>query len=219
LDILVNFNSGIRDTATSSLITDLRQINQSYIRGWLFFDMLSSIPVNFIILANDSVKDIKLLKTLRVLKIFRLLKLLKFDVFHQLVASGSISPSLLRLCKIIAAFFYLLHLVACCYFVVAEHTCTLIDSSSQYPLETEYFCPDAWRLDLFVDIDAKWDDKYLPSLYWAILAMLGDNAKPGTNTQFLVASVFLIVGIGVFSTIIGSLSIMLTSMDAMNNAK
>ena len=51
------------------------------------------------------------------------------------------------------------------------------------------------------------------------MAMLGDSSKPGTDLQFQVSCVLLLVGIMVISTILGSLSSMLHSLDSMKNAK
>jgi len=49
--------------------------------------------------------------------------------------------------------------------------------------------------------------------------MLGNDAKPKSDAQFGLGSAMLLVGIGVFSSIVGSLSSVLTSLDAMNNAR
>lgn len=234
-DLLVSFNTAFVDAASGSLVRDFTEIRVQFLKTWFLCDVLSAIPIHFIELFDAKAADFDLLKALRILKIFRLFKLLKFDVFHELVASGSISPSMLRLSKIVLAFFYLLHLVACCYYTVAEQTCVLEQSDelqdadsgaantvdSMIAANMQQFCPEPWRL---FDPDdrsgrSSWMDRYLVSIYWAILSMLGENARPVTNVQYILGIIFLLVGIGAFSTILGSLNIMLTSMDAMNNAK
>lgn len=49
--------------------------------------------------------------------------------------------------------------------------------------------------------------------------MLGDDAEPTSNGQFIVCIAMSLLGIMVFSTIIGSLSSMLSSLDSMHIAK
>ena len=51
------------------------------------------------------------------------------------------------------------------------------------------------------------------------MAMLGENANPESNMQFMFSIAMSMIGIVVFSTIIGALSALLSSMDKLGEAK
>jgi hypothetical protein len=51
------------------------------------------------------------------------------------------------------------------------------------------------------------------------MAMLGSDVLPTTNKQYIFAIGLAMVGIVVFSTVIGSLSAVITEMDALDSAK
>jgi hypothetical protein len=51
------------------------------------------------------------------------------------------------------------------------------------------------------------------------MAMLGDNANPETNAQLSLCIMMSMVGIVVFSTVIGSLSAVLSNLDSAAAAK
>jgi hypothetical protein len=51
------------------------------------------------------------------------------------------------------------------------------------------------------------------------MAMLGDNTDPVTEDQTAFASVLAVIGLGIVSTVIGALSAIITTMDALEIAK
>jgi len=61
--------------------------------------------------------------------------------------------------------------------------------------------------------------QYMHAVHWAVLMLLGNDSRPKTDNQFILCIVMLVFGILVFSIIIGSLSSMLTTLDAQANAK
>lgn len=222
LDIAVNFFTAFPDSETGILVTDRERIKTNYLHSWFLIDTLSSIPVVILSMFLPT-EQFAVLRILRMAKLFRLLRLMNLKALNHLEDSGYLNPSFIRLFKILATFLFVLHLVACIYWSVVTNECILLDDSNPHSeTSTPNWCPDAWRLGLTGhtgEIRAGLMDKYWPAMYWAIMAMLGDNALPSSNGQFLVCIFMSFLGIAVFSTIIGSLSSMLSSLDSAKNAK
>ena len=91
--------------------------------------------------------------------------------------------------------------------MVVKSTCKLEDDAQDFPTHMVLFCPEPWRVGLGSaesQVSTLYD-KYFPAFNYAILAMLGETARPGTNMQFFLEICFLLIGIAVFSSILGSL--------------
>jgi hypothetical protein len=186
-----------------------------------------------------------MLKILRLCKLFRLVKLLKLKALEDPEDSGALSPTTIRLSKI--TFIFLVHIVSCSYWQIVIQSCIFCEEKTwsgptsyaascvnaqefgQAQFTTPDFCPGVYRLygkdrpehisDAIVGFEASLSDKYIFAFYWAILAMLGDNAQPETNTQLLFSCFMSMIGIVVFSTVIGSLSAVLSNLDSGAAAK
>jgi CRP-like cAMP-binding protein len=180
------------------------------------------------------------LKAFRLCKLFRLVKLLRLKALEDLEDSGAVSPSMIRLGKIIFTFCLLMHMTACMFWLVVRSTCKVcteetqdlfdVDCGSPYTRTTQPafttpdFCPAVWRVQGMEVHTGQMEppsltDAYYFSFYWSIMAMLGDNSAPESNMQFMFSIFMSMVGIVVFSTIIGALSALLSSMDKLGEAK
>jgi hypothetical protein len=58
-------------------------------------------------------------------------------------------------------------------------------------------------------------EQYGESIYWTMQVFLGNDTHPENSNQTLFTTCFLFVGIGVFASIIGSASSLLSSLDAV----
>jgi hypothetical protein len=235
-DIVVNLYMGFEDPLTGQMVMDLHIIRHTYQRSWMPIDCLSSVPVKCLTLLLPALNSLSSLKMLRLCKLFRLVKLLKLKALEDLEDSGVLSPSTIRLSKIAFTFIFLVHGVACCYWLAVSTTCVFCEEStfSGYNADcketlhfgaasftTPGFCPNVYktssegsRLIEFTGYTSSLTDRYIYAFYWAIMAMLGDNAAPETNAQFVFAVVMSLIGIIVFSTVIGSLSAVLSNLDS-----
>jgi hypothetical protein len=246
-DIVVNHYMGFEDPETGQLILDLKRIQSVYHKSWFYIDFFSSIPFETVALAVPSISQLAMLKMLRLCKLFRLVKLLKLKALEDLEDSGVLSPTTIRLSKITFTFIFLVHIVSCSYWQIVMTTCIFcsedaytgassynafcIDTTewNQASFTTDPFCPGVYRattkdsgedqLEAVQHHIAFLSDKYLFAFYWAILAMLGENAQPETNTQLMFSSFMSMIGIVVFSTVIGSLSAVLSNLDSGAAAK
>jgi CRP-like cAMP-binding protein len=229
-DVFLSMHMAYTDEDNGELVMDPSMVRSRYFRTWFVLDCISSIPVAFLTLIVSSMGSFNWLKIIRLVKIFRLLKMLKLKTLENLEESGVVNPSLLRFLKLLFTFLFLLHFVASGLWVVVAHTCVpcpvdqmgldgvLVKCNpgdSMYP----QFCPESWRIEAMVQHDTSLTSKYLFAFNWAILSMLGDNAYPGANEQYAFTILMSILGIAIFSSIIGSLSSMMTSMDAIANSR
>jgi CRP-like cAMP-binding protein len=232
LDVFINFHLGYVDFDTGDTIMDSHRIRKQYLRSWFVVDMLSSLPTKFLTLAVSSLARLSWIKCARILKMFRLVKLLNLKSLHDLEDSGYVRPSAVRFCKISFAFVFAVHLSSCTYWAYVRWTCNVCDisnsasASSDCPpagaenvaWTTPTFCPPMFRVD-GNGYEPSLVDSYLVAFYWSIMVMLGGDALPRTNKQYVFAVAVALVGMVVFSTIIGSLSAVITEMDALSSAR
>eukprot|EP01052_Picozoa_sp_SAG31_P024262 SAG31_NODE_2053_length_6551_cov_7.496125_2_plen_178_part_00 len=89
IDIVLNFRTAYYD-ARGNLIFIRREIAWNYVKGWLLVDVLSCLPINYIMYIVDAFKDSSLsdsgdidtapLKMAKILRLFRLAKMLRLLV-------------------------------------------------------------------------------------------------------------------------------------------
>jgi hypothetical protein len=229
-DIFLSMHMGYTDSDNGEMVMEPTLVKRKYMRSWFILDTISSIPVTFLTLIISTMGNFGFLKIIRLLKIFRLLKMLKLKTLEDLEESGHINPSLLRFLKLLFTFLFLLHFVASGLWSVVTDTCVPCPATSMgldgmvvdcLPGESMYptFCPEDWRVEAMVSVETTLTSKYLFAFNWAILSMLGDNAYAASNQQYAFTIMMSILGVAIFSSIIGSLSSMMTSMDAIANSR
>jgi CRP-like cAMP-binding protein len=210
-DIAVNFRTCYFDTSKCELESNIRMIRQHYLRGWFTMDLLSSIPIEILTAMTSSDKNgsksLGILKILRLLKLFRLVRLMHLNAIKDLEYRGYLPPSLVRLFKLIFVFLLITHLVACAYWAQArvEISKWNDDTSGWLPLE-KYA-----QASLF--------SQYADAFYWAMLVFVGADMNPTDTTQTAFTSFMMLIGIGVFASVIGSASSLLTNLDSVAEMK
>ena len=133
-DIVINFFSVIEDE-TGSLITNRTKIARTYIKGWFFIDLFTSLPFQVLekidfgadladgSVSTDNHKVLRLARIprlYRILRIFRLFKLLR--IFNQARKVRSISKmtklnnSIKQMFTIISLILFVNHVFACFWF-------------------------------------------------------------------------------------------------------
>lgn len=78
IDIIINFFSAYYDNE-ENLITDKKVIAKNYLKGWFFIDLVTSIPLDFIIdsQAANINSIVKVSRLPRLYKIFKMTKLMR----------------------------------------------------------------------------------------------------------------------------------------------
>ena len=220
LDIGVNFRTKVRD-GNNFLIEDIKKIRKKYLLGWFLVDVLACLPVSYVQMITDAVKNSGSastkgqggdnLKALKVLRLFRLAKLLRLARLKRLIKQyeeqfeGLMSSSkLLGLCLCIL---YSTHVCGSMWY--------LVGSSDQAEPNGEITQGWVGRIH-----DGRWPSwknlehvpfykKYLTSFYWAMTALstvgFGDIV-PLTDAELLFASFAELFGCMIFGMLIGVLS-------------
>ncbi|ETV96450.1 hypothetical protein H310_10203 [Aphanomyces invadans] len=171
LDILLTFRLAFHNS-DRILISDGVTIATSYLKGWFFVDVLSTMPVDTIVgyfttASSKLLKSTKLLRVFRVARLFKLVRLLKLGkVFKRVRDSIQLSPSTERLLKLIMIMVCFGHWCACIF-----HWIMLFEE--EIGLRT-------WCTDYFFPYDedpgacsfrVPSEDRYVAAIYWAFTTM------------------------------------------------
>ena len=113
VDIIVNFYSPYKNIE-DEWVTDSAKIKRHYLRGWFIYDLISTIPVDFIIyLANNqSSHPVQALRLLKTIRLFRAMKLLDNIDIKGL-------PAWMQLWCLIYLFVLIAHWYACIFWKIA----------------------------------------------------------------------------------------------------
>lgn len=123
VDIGTNFITGVE--RGEHVVYDYSVISRSYYRKGLVFDLVSILPLEWIMLWSNS--DLKYLTIFRLLKLLRLLRMPNF--FYEMAPNRSVSSS--RLISIVFFVIFFVHLVACTFLFFAlyeGHNTSWIDN-------------------------------------------------------------------------------------------
>ena len=76
-DIVANFNTGYLQSLEQVLVVDRKRIAVNYLKGWFFSDLISSVPLDLILLSSSANSRGQVQRLPKVLRIIRLSKLLR----------------------------------------------------------------------------------------------------------------------------------------------
>jgi hypothetical protein len=200
----------------------------SYLKGWFWIDFLSIFPVSDIIAAINAQELAKLqldgskssknynalVRLTKIPKLYRMLKNTKFFRMIKTLKKGNVNKitkffleklkvnaNIERLFFFILTFLLLIHLAACIWYYIAK----LQDLS-----------PDCWVTRLGY-IDASKSEIYIVSFYWTLTTVTtvgyGD-INAGTTAERLYNLIIMSFGVLIYSFTIGSLSSIVSTLDA-----
>eukprot|EP01083_Nonionella_stella_P000797 2284_1 len=222
IDIIFNFRTAYFDKFdTLKLIINPTIIAKKYLRGWFAIDLVTSIPLEFIIpLANNVTTYVKILRVfrlVRVVKILRLLKIMKlFDrVMERIVVRGMLVAA--RLFKVIALMMLTSHISACIWYFVGCQTQKQYGKSwlSEHTDLIHGCDAGAHTADLSPMIA-----RYSYALYWSVVTLFttgyGDITATNIWEQW-VASISILVGTCFFAYFIGTLTTLISEGDRISS--
>ena len=133
---------------------------------------------------------------IKMLRIFR-----KSSQFKEWMNTLNISVGLIRMLNVLAVMFFLVHLMACFWFMAAT-------------LEDNLY--DTWVGGRGL-VDAAPGYQYLNAFYWAFQTVTtvgyGDFSI-STTTEYILALFWMVIGVNFYSFTIGNVSSIIAAMDA-----
>jgi hypothetical protein len=212
VDIFITLNSAYPNS-DGELVISRKEIFMNYLKGMLIIDFLSVFPFYLIGDSKSSRSNvfIRFLRMARLTRIFRASKIINI-VKH--VSSAETMASLVRFLKsysgvtrlftAINVVLLITHFTACMWF---------------YSARLDDFSPDTWvvRNNL---LNSSKSQLYLSSLYWALTTLttvgFGD-IHAYTMGEMIICMLWMMFGVGFYSFTVGTLSSMLSSIDAKSS--
>uniref|UniRef100_A0A7S1PFC1 Cyclic nucleotide-binding domain-containing protein n=1 Tax=Percolomonas cosmopolitus TaxID=63605 RepID=A0A7S1PFC1_9EUKA len=180
------------------LVFDTKRTARRYLsprKGWFWIDSITALPIDWVVLIfwPHLVPFFRLNRALRlVLKFVRY-----FSHFENYV---NISASIIRILKFILIVILVVHVMACCWYLVSisdepQNTImwTNIDEMPFRPI---------WSI-------------YLYACHWCLTTMIAyGGTVPASFNQVLYSEVVVCVGVSLFVTVIGTVGSLVTNLDS-----
>jgi len=143
----------------------------------------------------------RLYRLMRILRLFKIMAFFKGnEQLMKFFDRFKLNSGMLRMAKITAGVFFMVHLMSCFWFLSAKFT------------DFEF---ESWVAQRGIQ-DRENAYLYLTSLYWALQTITtvgyGDITVL-TNTELILSVIWMIFGVGFYSFTIGNLSSVLASID------
>uniref|UniRef100_A0A061S2C0 Hyperpolarization activated cyclic nucleotide-gated potassium channel 4 n=1 Tax=Tetraselmis sp. GSL018 TaxID=582737 RepID=A0A061S2C0_9CHLO len=207
LDVALNFNTGFIREPDYVAVMDRRQIAAAYLRGWFMLDLLSSIPLDLIIMQQSNTA-LRFPRVLRLIRTFRLIKVLRlsraFRYAERLQIFSGMSTFGMRITKLIFLGVIFLHWNACTQFLVA--------AASEFPEESWVVQMELEQSDMFT--------QYSWAMFLAGSQMFCIGYGP--VMPYLVQEAWTILlsfvlGASLFAVFVGIITSMLISADTISS--
>ena len=210
----------MEEDVNGELIVDRKKLAYNYLQKWFFIDLISSIPVSFIMLAITAISEeksrgqssifilrfmklAKMVRLYRILTVFKLVRLFKDHKFmdraiSHMQLSHDVKQALYSFIKMI----FLLHFIGCIWGIMAVSE---ID--------------DSWVTKAGIQ-ESSVSTMYITSAYWAAVTVstVGYGDITPTNFNEVVINIFLIFfGVTMYSYIISRLTNIFSSTSQKND--
>ena len=228
-DIWVNFRTPHYHATTGLLVIDERDIAMNYCKTWLVIDVVTCLPVSYVMMLIHGVEAASDGKSVRMLKVLRLLKLAKLLRITRIVRMLERYREQLRVFMaafgsiiLMSAILVFSHLVACIWYAVGTNAQLPTTETPgvdgwvyrQWGPKCVGETEDHWSVALegeSADVCRHPDQKskYITAVYWALMTIstvgYGDITAQ-TDIEMLMTVLAMLFGALVFALITGSLS-------------
>jgi hypothetical protein len=195
IDIAINFRTAWVDPS-GEIEFDQKTAALEYIKSWLFLDVVSCFPFDFIpapdVSSGGYARLPKLIRLLRLAKIAKVLRMSR--ILRRWETSMHIKYGILRLLKFFLLSLVAAHLVACAWFIIGT-----LD---------EY---EGWVVSNYLSSDLHGsapEEQYIASLYWSVMTLTtigyGD-IKPNTMLERFFAILCMLLGSAMFAYVVGTM--------------
>ena len=196
-DTIINFFLAYYEQ--DDLVTDLKTIVIKYLFTFFFFDLMGGLPATLIIILSDDQLDDKSQRLVRLISTFRIIKFMieiaTYDGWKDIPFFAKMTPTIIRLIKILSLLLYFIHFSACIFVLLA-----LINKSN-----------NTW-IELNDSQDLLPGELYVYALYWStqtIVTVGFGDVTITNNIERIMAIVLMYVGSAVYSFMISNLGAIL----------
>jgi hypothetical protein len=213
IDFFISFAMSYK-RPDGSYEANLHQILYQYANGWMIIDMISAVPYGIIdVIEGAEIEDVdrsySFLEIGEIPKIYMIFRLVRFLKIVKSNLIGRFSRVLEKYLTTPQAKGIIFALIVCicvnvtaCFFYFAARVQGLGERSwvGKYGIHEEPI-----------------DTRYISSIYWSVttLATIGyGDITPANDFERILCIIWMILGVGFYSFAIGSLSSMISSIDA-----
>ena len=217
VDIVFNFRTAWLDVEGHRCF-EWRECALKYMKGWLFVDVVSVIPYDLIELDTQSINSrsgeeqdqlLMLLKLLRILRIAKVMKILRAArILKRMEQQMSIKFGVVKLVKFFVLIIMVAHWMACTYYLAGS-------------MQSDATAHESWINSHEYPAEYSIADMYVLALYWAIMTIttIGYGDIPsGTTSERMVAITSMIIGAGLFSYVVGTMTSLIQGLDISTRA-
>lgn len=192
------------------LVTEKKLIIKKYAKSWMFIDISSCIPIQLIFQTDKNYSKfirigrlprlyrlIKMAKLIRVVKVFKT----RSEVLKYISEICKVDSGVEKLIWFLMTFLLMIHILACLWIFIGIYS--LLDTT------------DNWIVRSGLQ-DNGTSELYITGLYWCVttLATVGyGDIHPYNTSERLFTSGVMLIGIFIYSYIIGSLTNLLSNLD------
>ena len=202
-DIFVNFRTGYftfdREEDEYILVLKQPQAAYHYMRTWFVFDLVSSMPVDLLLLFNMDSKTLLYLRFPRMLRLLRLPRLFRY--LNRWEQQIGISRQAFRMAKTLFLLFEFAHFSACMQFFAAKFM--------EFP-------DSSWVVQAEIE-DVTKPEQYAYSVFTSLSHMLcigyGPTGGPDNVTEVCLIMVSMCIGASFYIILVGMISSNLVEKD------
>ena len=210
VDIVFNFLTAVYDPQLNKWLLRFDQIALHYARGWMTLDIVSMLPVEYMIKSKQA-------SAIRLLRVFRLMKLAKVlrsqELVNNIAKHVDMSTKLQTVIKYCVVLIVIVHWTACALKLVTEYTlneCNYRDETYE-----DGGCPQTILTSTSNYRDGIWA-QYVEAAVWALVAINGE-ASTRTHGEGVLGLLVMLMGIIVMAFLIGDLSNIMSNLDPVAN--
>ncbi|OQR87662.1 transcriptional regulator, Crp/Fnr family [Achlya hypogyna] len=201
-DILLHFRLAFVDAKSGTLVDQTGPIAAQYLSGWFAFDVLVTLPWDWMLPPSSSSSVLNLVRILRISKLTKILRIVKYAQIVEFIEDRTrVNRNVVIAIELFSTIALVAHYTACGFFLAARLNSDYLNSS--------------WLATLgFLELSPS--ELYIVSLYWSLTLMttvgFGD-VYPVSMYERTYAIVAMCVSAATYAYVIASMSSIVVLMN------